>query len=223
MPQLKYLPTAAVLSIAVAFAGQSVLAAAAAASPAASCSGSTSASSFTVLHNDRSGGVILPAGQYRISSPNLTCKTAGAYFTTFLAKYNGPIPGWTGQQFAVGYGKYSKKNSKLNFTVKLTKRKQLGVGLTASCPGSSFTVLHNDRSGGVILPAGQYRVSSPNLACKTAGAYFTTFLAKYNGPIPGWTARRFAVGYGKYSKKNSKLNFTVKLTKRKLQGIGLTG
>ncbi len=222
MRLFKYSPTAAVLSIALAFAGQSVLASSAAAATA-SCSGSSSASSFTVLHNDRSGGVILPAGLYRISSPNLACRTAGTYFTTFLAKYNGKIPGWTGKPFAVGYGKFSKNGSALNFTVKLIKRKAPGLGLTASCPGSSFTVLHNDRSGGVILPAGQYRVSSPNLACRTAGTYFTTFLAKYRGRIPGWTGKPFAVGYGRYSKNGSALNFTVRLTKRKLQSVGFTG
>jgi hypothetical protein len=31
------------------------------------------ASVFSVLHNDRSGGVTLPHGQYDITSPNLSC------------------------------------------------------------------------------------------------------------------------------------------------------
>ena len=31
----------------------------------------------------------------------------------------------------------------------------------ASCDGISFTVLHNDQSGGLILPGGSYTVSSP--------------------------------------------------------------
>lgn len=30
----------------------------------------------------------------------------------------------------------------------------------ASCNGIGFTVLHNDQSGGVILPGGSYTVSS---------------------------------------------------------------
>ena len=60
---------------------------------------------------------------------------------------------------------------------------------TASCKGISFTVLHNDTSGGVTLPAGKYTVSSPNLGCKTASSYFTRFLDHYNKAIPGWTGK----------------------------------
>ena len=40
----------------------------------------------------------------------------------------------------------------------------------ASCQGIGFTVLHNDRSGGLVLPAGPYKVSSPDFSCKTASA-----------------------------------------------------
>jgi hypothetical protein len=85
----------------------------------------------------------------------------------------------------------------------------------AGCQGISFTVLHNDRSGGVVLPAGQYRVSSPNLGCKTASNYFTTFLNKYNGKIPGWSGQQKAKGFGTYTKNNTKTNFAVKLVKSK--------
>ena len=86
---------------------------------------------------------------------------------------------------------------------------------TASCPGISFSVLHNDSSGGVILPAGKYTVSSPNLDCKTASSYFTTFLNKYNHAIPGWTGKVIANGWGTYTKNNSTTQFTVKWSKAK--------
>ena len=207
MPNIRRTPTVAVLSVAVMLAAASIFAASAVASSSASCKGI----SFTVLHNDHSGGVTLPHGQYNITSPNLSCSTASSYFKTFLDKYNGKIPGWTGKQFKPGYGKYSKNKSKLNFTVKLTKK----LGSSASCKGISFTVLHNDHSGGVSLPAGQYNITSPNLSCSAASKYFKTFLDKYNGKIPGWTAKQFKPGNGKYSKNKSKLNFTVKLTKPK--------
>src|ERR1700722_8736249 len=85
----------------------------------------------------------------------------------------------------------------------------------ASCPGIGFTVLHNDQSGGVPLPAGAYTVSSPNLACKPASNYFTTFLNKYNGAIPGWKGKAIAKGWGTYTKNNSKTQFTVKWSKAK--------
>jgi hypothetical protein len=85
----------------------------------------------------------------------------------------------------------------------------------ASCTGISFSVLHNDQSGGVILPAGKYTVSSPNLGCKPASNFFTTFLNKYNGAIPGWKGKAVAKGWGTYTKNNSKTQFTVKWSKAK--------
>ena len=71
----------------------------------------------------------------------------------------------------------------------------------ASCNGIGFTVLHNDQSGGVILPGGKYTVSSPNLGCQTASNYFTTFLNKYNQAIPGWKGKEIAKGWGTYIKE----------------------
>jgi Domain of unknown function (DUF4232) len=84
---------------------------------------------------------------------------------------------------------------------------------SASCRGISFTVLHNDSSGGVVLPAGSYTVSSPNLSCGTASGYFTTFLNNYNGAIPGWKGKVIAKGWGTYIKNNSSTQFTVKWSK----------
>jgi hypothetical protein len=80
----------------------------------------------------------------------------------------------------------------------------------ASCQGIGFTVLHNDRSGGLALPAGPYKVSSPDYSCKTASSYFTTFLNKYQGPIPGWTGTQLGYGYGTYTNNATKQYFTVK-------------
>ena len=77
------------------------------------------------------------------------------------------------------------------------------VAAPASCSGIGFTVLHNDQSGGVILPRGSYTVSSPNLACKTASSYFTTFLNKYNLAIPGWKGVETAQGWGTFIKNGS--------------------
>jgi hypothetical protein len=91
---------------------------------------------------------------------------------------------------------------------------------TVSCTGISFTVLHNDSSGGVTLPAGKYTVSSPNLGCKPASTYFTTFLNKYNGAIPGWKGKQLATGWGTYTKNNTKTQFTVKWSKATGVGVG---
>jgi hypothetical protein len=85
----------------------------------------------------------------------------------------------------------------------------------ASCQGISFTVLHNDQSGGVILPAGKYTVSSSNLGCKTASNFFTTFLNKYNHAIPGWTGKAIAKGWGTYMNNSGTAQFTVKWSNAK--------
>jgi Protein of unknown function (DUF4232) len=85
----------------------------------------------------------------------------------------------------------------------------------ASCPGISFTVLHNDQSGGVTLPAGKYTVSSPNLGCKPASNYFKTFLDKYNHAIPGWTGKAIAKGWGTYMNNSGTAQFTVKWSNAK--------
>jgi hypothetical protein len=86
---------------------------------------------------------------------------------------------------------------------------------TASCKGISFSVLHNDSSGGVTLPQGTYNVTSPNLGCKPASNFFTTFLNKYNHAIPGWKGKQIAKGWGTYTKNGSKTQFTVKWNKAK--------
>ena len=104
-----------------------------AATPPSGCTGI----SFSVLHNDQSGGVILPAGKYTVSSPNLGCKTASNYFTTFLDKYNRAIPGWTGKAIANGWGTYTKNKTTTRFTVKWSNAKGTA---TASCATSALTV-----------------------------------------------------------------------------------
>ena len=79
-----------------------------------------------------------------------------------------------------------------------------------ACPGIGFTVLHNDRSGGVTLPKGAYTVSSATMSCKAASADFTNFLNHYQGKIPGWTGHQIAPGYGTYTNNSTHQSFTVK-------------
>jgi hypothetical protein len=104
----------------------------------------------------------------------------------------------------------------LAVTVAVATSATAATPATANCTaGISFRVLHNDQSGGVILPAGTYTVSSPNLGCKPASNYFATFLNKYNNGIPGWTGKAIAKGWGTYTKNNSTTQFTVKWSKAK--------
>src|SRR3984885_2027536 len=107
------------------------------ASPATAAPVSCNGISFTVLHNDQSGGVILPGGSYTVSSPNLGCKTASNYFTTFLNKYNLAIPGWKGVETGKGWGTFIRSGSSTQFTVKWSKAKR---GTTSSCATSALKV-----------------------------------------------------------------------------------
>ena len=97
-------------------------------------------------------------------------------------------------------------------SIMVTARSRGGGGRPGNrraCAGIGFTVLHNDQSGGVRLPAGGYRVTSPNLDCSTASADFTTFLDRYNGAIPGWTASASGAGRGTFTQRATGRRFTV--------------
>ena len=114
------------------------------ASPATAAPASCTGISFTVLHNDQSGGVILPGGSYTVSSPNLGCKTASNYFTTFLNKYNQAIPGWHGVAIGKGWGTFIRNGSSTQFTVKWSKAKR---GTTTVCSTSALKVSLGSANG----------------------------------------------------------------------------
>lgn len=176
------------------------------------CSGTT----FTVLHNDTSGGVTLPHGQYRITSSALTCTTASAFFKTFLQKYNKSIPGWKANVRGIGNAKYTRNSNGTNFTVAKIKPASGGGGGgsgSSRCTGTTFTVLHNDRSGGVTLPRGTYQLTSSTFTCSSASAFFKTFLQKYSKSIPGWSSKIYGVGNARYTRGSNGTNFTVKKAK----------
>jgi hypothetical protein len=122
------------------------------ATPATAAPASCDGISFTVLHNDQSGGVILPGGSYTVSSPNLGCLTASNNFTTFLNRYNNSIPGWAGVEIAKGWGTYIKNGTSTQFTVKWSKAKR---GATGACATSALKVSlgpANGAAGTVFYP-----------------------------------------------------------------------
>ena len=150
-------------AIAVAALAASVALANSATAAPASCHGI----GFTVLHNDQSGGVILPGGSYTVSSPNLSCSTASNYFTTFLNKYNLAIPGWKGVETAKGWGTYIKNGSTTQFTVKWSKAKR---GTTSACATSALKVSlgpANGAAGTVFYPLNF--VNTGKLGCTLRG------------------------------------------------------
>ena len=136
-------------------------------SPAAAAPASCDGISFSVLHNDQSGGVILPGGSYTVSSPNLGCQTASNYFTTFLNRYNNAIPGWAGVETAKGWGTYIKNGSSTQFTVKWSQAKR---GATSACATSALKVSlgpANGTAGTVFYPLNF--VNTSKLGCTLRG------------------------------------------------------
>jgi hypothetical protein len=137
------------------------------ATPASAAPASCTGIGFTVLHNDQSGGVILPSGSYTVSSPNLGCQTASNYFTTFLNKYNYAIPGWKGVEIAKGWGTFIRNGSSTQFTVKWSKAKR---GTTSSCATSALRVslgAPNGAAGTVFYPLNF--VNTGKLGCTLRG------------------------------------------------------
>jgi Domain of unknown function (DUF4232) len=151
------------------------------ATPATAAPASCDGISFTVLHNDQSGGVILPGGSYTVSSPNLGCLTASNYFTTFLNRYNNAIPGWTGVETAKGWGTYLKKGSSTQFTVKWSKAKRGG---TSACATSALKVslgAANGTAGTVFYPL--RFVNTSKLGCTLRGYPGVTAVTSSGKPI----------------------------------------
>src|ERR1700744_6616335 len=149
--------------------------------PATAATASCGGISFTVLHNDQSGGVILPRGSYTGSSPNLGRLTASNYFTTFLNKYNTAIPGWAGVATAKGWGTYIKNGSSTQFTVKWSKAKR---STTSACATSTLKVSlgqANGTAGTVFYPLTFMNTSK--LACTLRGYPGVTAVTSSGKPI----------------------------------------
>src|ERR1700744_2959633 len=83
---------------------------------------------------------------------------------------------------------------------------------TKACPG--FKVLHNDRIGTAVFPAGTYTVNleDPSLNCKSSAELFARFLEDWAGNLPQpWKVA--GEGSGKASFVRGSLGgFSVELT-----------
>lgn len=145
---------------------------------------------FRVLHDDRIGAAILPAGRYAITpfrSGGVTCSSASRLFARFLEDYDGVLPHpWlvvpegTGQaSFLAGKGG--------GFRV---FRNAGGGGgrspLGALCRGG-FTVNTSGKVGPLFFTRGGYLLYVPPhsaIGCRRAAALFTRFLGTPGGRLP---------------------------------------
>jgi hypothetical protein len=162
--------------------------------------------SFLVLHDDRIGPAVLPAGNYTITiapSSGLTCPAASKLFTRFLEDFDGVLPSpW--RVSAQGSGKAS-------FTLTITYSSgsndpqrpagQAGFSVARISGGSeggandelgalcrnSFTVNSNVVLGPLTFPKGQYLLYLPpgsGISCNRASVLFTRLLGSPAGGLP---------------------------------------
>lgn len=157
------------------------------------------AGSFTVLHNDRIGSVPFPAGPYSMTATTISCSQASNLFRSFLADWDGKLPGGWKVALAGSVRKFTRSNSTDAFTATPQTKPTPGPApvpptptpSSLTCPGT-FQVLHDDRVGAMLLPAGSYRITrltSGALSCPQASTWFAYFLNNsYAGNLPKpWT------------------------------------
>lgn len=147
---------------------------------------------FRVLHNDRIGPFMVPAGNYRITLlgvGRMTCSKASAYLARFLGDFDGVLPApW---YIDTETGSFIRGSRNSGFRIKeLAGPPQPSGGGSGTypagkrCPGS-FRVLHDDRIGRLRLPAGGYRVTLlGGVSCARASALFRHFLDDFAGTLP---------------------------------------
>lgn len=174
-----------------------------AAPPAGAASGSAMAQpmscpSFRVLHNDRIGPVVLPAGSYRITPAiplGLSCAEASKLFTRFLQDWDGVLPRpWVA--VAQGRGKAAfKRAGVLGFSVVRSgggEGEEEAVPVLGALCGGTFTVNASAWVGPVFFPRGAYLLYIPSgsaISCRRAAVLLTRFLGNPGGVLPSpWRA-----------------------------------
>jgi hypothetical protein len=146
---------------------------------------------FKVLHSDRIGTAVFPAGTYTVNleDPSLTCKSSAELFARFLEDWDGNLP----QPWKVA-GESSGKASFIRgslggFSVELTaKAKEEGgtnPDLGMLCPGT-FTVNSTTQIETLRFTKGAFLIYLPKgtaVTCGQASALFQRFLGS-GGKLP---------------------------------------
>lgn len=148
--------------------------------------------SFRVLHDDRIGPAVLPAGSYRVTtvpSSGLTCPGAAKLFARFLEDYDGVLPTpWRVSGQGSGKALFTR-GGKAGFSVALGSDGGEGGGndeLGALCR-NTFTVNSNVVLGPITFAKGKYLLYLPSgsgIGCNRAAVLFTRFLGSPGGRLP---------------------------------------
>ncbi|HEX3040638.1 MAG TPA: hypothetical protein VHP56_00905 [Solirubrobacterales bacterium] len=147
--------------------------------------------SFKVLHDDRIGAVVLPAGSYEVTvSGGLSCPASSKLFARFLSDWDGNLPKpW--RATAEGSGKATFTGGVQGFSVRRVSGGGEGGGggnteLGKLCAGT-FTVNAGSDVGPLYFAKGPYLVYVPAqsaISCRRASVLFTRFLAAPGGMLP---------------------------------------
>jgi len=144
--------------------------------------------SFKVLHDDRIGAAVLPAGNYEVSvSDGLSCTASSKLFARFLSDWDGNLPKpW--RLKAEGSGKATFTGGIQSFSVRRIGGSGGGTNpeLGKLCPGT-FTVKTGSDVGPLYFAKGQYLLYIParsGITCRRASVLFTRFLAAPGGMLP---------------------------------------
>lgn len=173
----------ATLALALAFTARPADAAQAPAPTAKTCP------NFRVLHADRIGAAVFPAGSYTITleSASLDCKTGGELFARFLENFNGVLPSpWKVTPEGSGAAAFPRAG-RPGFSVAVTKKQTSGeiekesatnpdIGTLCRNP---FTVNHTTVISPLRFTKGQFLIYLPagsTINCNQAVALFQRFL-----------------------------------------------
>lgn len=150
---------------------------------------------FQVLHNDRIGPAMLPAGNYMITiapTASLSCARASQLFTRFLADYDGVLPApW--RVVAQGSGKAAfNQGDRAAFSVARSGGEEGDTSPVGRLCNGTFAVGSNATVGALTFPKGPYLLYAPprsGISCNRASALFTRFLGA-GGRLPfPWRVR----------------------------------
>ncbi len=173
------------IALAVALGARPAGAAPAAAEATNACPG------FKVLHNDRIGTAVFPAGTYTVNleDPSLNCKSSAELFARFLEDWDGNLPQpWNVAGESPGKASFTR-GATGGFSVELTAKAKEGSGtnpaLGALCPGT-FTVNSTTTVEALRFTKGAFLIYLPQgsgLTCNRASVLFTKFLGA-GGKLP---------------------------------------
>jgi hypothetical protein len=147
---------------------------------------------FRVLHNDRIGPAVFPAGTYSITieSSSLTCKASAELFARFLEDYDGVLPTpWTVVNEGSGKASFTRGAQVPGFSVSLTAGGGEAGGtnpiLGTLCP-NTFTVNSTTVVRPLRFTKGAFLIYLPSgsgITCNRAAVLFTRFLGA-GGTLP---------------------------------------